>query len=595
MTSTELNTFYTQRHAAFAATLATHRKKINNVSNIRLATAVVFLVVLYVGLSKDNLYLYGALALLAAFIALVKYHAQLFDLQVHLENLVRLNEGERKSLTGDHVAFPSGIEFTDPHHPYTHDLDIFGEGSLFQAVNRCNTLSGKKKFAHRLAHPLASAQDIVAYQQAVQALGGATDFRQHFQAAGMSADEKAGDREQLEAWLKQPAFLYGKTFYRYGLVIMPTVTVLLVIASFFVAQAKPWAILFALSQWAFLGFHLRKVNAFHDYISRKKNILRKYARLLHEMQRERFEAPLLQQLTHQAHEADVHVRTLAARVSALDARLNAMTSLVMNSLFLYDLRCVYKLEQWKAKHADQLISWLEAISETEVLCSLGTFAFNHPTFRYATIQEKLALEVKALGHPLISAEERIDNDLSVGAQQSVLVITGANMAGKSTFLRTIGINLVLALNGAPVCAEEFRCPVIGLRTGMRTADSLKDHQSYFYAELNRLKTIMDELRQDRPLLILLDEILKGTNSTDKQTGSIALVKQLLPHPCLALIATHDLALGELEQEYPEQVKSYCFEATIENDQLSFDYKLKPGLAQKMNATFLMKKMGIIPV
>lgn len=595
MTTAALDTFYTQRRAAFAASLTTLRRKIDNVSNVRLATAVLFLIVLYVGLAKDTVYLYGALALLLAFIALVKYHAQLFDQGVHLENLVGLNEGERKSLTGDHSAFPSGIEFTDPHHPYTHDLDIFGEDSLFQAVNRCNTLSGKKKFAHRLAYPLPSAPEIVAYQQAVQALAGATDFRQHFQAAGMRADEKAGDREQLEAWLKQPAFLYGKALYRYGLVIMPAVTVLLVIASFFVAQAKPWAILFALSQWAFLGFHVRKVNAFHDSISRKKNILRKYARLLHEMQRERFDAPLLQQLFLQAHEADVHVRTLAARVSALDARLNAMTMLVMNSLFLYDLRCVYRLEQWKAQHAGQLIPWLEAIRETEVLCSLGTFAFNHPAFCYATIQEKLAIEVKALGHPLISTYERVDNDLSVGARQSVLIITGANMAGKSTFLRTIGINLVLALNGAPVCAEAFRCPVIGLRTGMRTADSLKDHQSYFYAELNRLKTIMDELRQDRPLLILLDEILKGTNSTDKQAGSIAVVKQLLPHPCLALIATHDLALGELEHEYTEQVKSYCFEATIENDQLSFDYKLKPGLAQKMNATFLMKKMGIIPV
>jgi DNA mismatch repair ATPase MutS len=182
----------------------------------------------------------------------------------------------------------------------------------------------------------------------------------------------------------------------------------------------------------------------------------------------------------------------------------------------------------------------------------------------------------------------------LGNSQSVLIVTGANMAGKSTFLRTIGVNLVLALSGAPVCAQSFRCPVIHLRTGMRTADSLKDHQSYFYAELNRLKTIMDELRSDKPLLILLDEILKGTNSTDKQAGSIALVKQLLPHPCLAMVATHDLALGELQTEYPDRVKNYCFEATIENDQLSFDYKLKPGLAQKMNATFLMKKMGIIP-
>ena len=168
------------------------------------------------------------------------------------------------------------------------------------------------------------------------------------------------------------------------------------------------------------------------------------------------------------------------------------------------------------------------------------------------------------------------------------------MAGKSTFLRTLGLNMVLALNGAPVCAASFKCPVIDIRSGMRTADSLKDHQSYFFAELNRLKSIMADLRAEKPLLILLDEILKGTNSNDKQAGSIALVKQLLPHPCLAVIATHDLALGELEQEYPEKVKNYSFEATIEDDILSFDYKLKLGIAQKMNASYLMRKMGIIP-
>lgn len=167
------------------------------------------------------------------------------------------------------------------------------------------------------------------------------------------------------------------------------------------------------------------------------------------------------------------------------------------------------------------------------------------------------------------------------------------MAGKSTFLRTLGVNLVLALNGAPVCAMEFCCPVINLRTGMRTTDSLKDHQSYFYAELQRLKVIVEDLRSGKPLLVLLDEILKGTNSTDKLAGSVALVKQLMQYPCLVVVATHDLALGNLETEFPNTVINYHFEPTIENDQLSFDYRLKRGIAEKMNATFLMKKMGIV--
>jgi DNA mismatch repair ATPase MutS len=298
-------------------------------------------------------------------------------------------------------------------------------------------------------------------------------------------------------------------------------------------------------------------------------------------------------LGEQAREAGEKVLQLASLVSALDARLNSMTNLVVNSLLLYDLQCVYRLEKWKTENASGLLGWINTTRETEVLCSFGTFSFNHPDFTFPQINQEQNLSAKAMGHPLLSSDERVVNDLQMDRNQSIMIITGANMAGKSTFLRSLGVNIVLALAGGPVCAAEFHCPLIEMRSGMRTADSLKDHQSYFYAELDRLKSIMDELRAGKPLLILLDEILKGTNSTDKQTGSVALVKQLVEQPCLVLIATHDLALGDLASVFPGRIANYCFEANIENDQLSFDYKLKPGLAQKMNATFLMKKMGII--
>lgn len=593
MTQEQLQSFYTTRKLTFSESLSSIRKKINLVSNIRLATAITFLIIIYFGFTQHNL-LYLAALLLVLFVILVRRHSILFDEKTHLENLVALNDAESKAATGDYASLQTGVEYTDPHHPYSHDLDIFGEGSLFQYINRSNTLGGKRKFADRLLSPLPSSESIYEQQEAIQELSALTDFRQHFQAAGKEIDEQRDDRAQLQAWLAQPAFLYGKPAYKYLLAIFPVVTIALIILAFFVPALKGYAILSALAQWAILGFHIKRVNAFHDYISRKKNILQKFARLLHYLQRNAFKAPLLKRLSEHAHEADVKVKSLASLVSSLDARLNAMTTLVVNSLLLYDLQCVYRLERWKADHAEKLLAWLNTVDEIEVLGSFGTFAFNHPNFQYATIHENLSIEIEELCHPLIRETERVANDLTLGNNQSVLIVTGANMAGKSTFLRTIGVNLVLALSGAPVCAQSFRCPVIHLRTGMRTADSLKDHQSYFYAELNRLKTIMDELRSDKPLLILLDEILKGTNSTDKQAGSIALVKQLLPHPCLAMVATHDLALGELQTEYPDRVKNYCFEATIENDQLSFDYKLKPGLAQKMNATFLMKKMGIIP-
>lgn len=593
MIQSELLSYYQKRRRDFTALLDQARSKINVVSNLRILVAVIFLAVFYFAIYTASLF-YIEILLLILFIVLVKWHTLLFEKKTHLENLVTINELESEAVKGNDSKFSSGVEFINPVHPYSHDLDIFGEGSLYQSINRCNTIHGRKEMAQRLSVPLASADEIRTTQLSVQELAMKTDFRQHFQAAGMEIEEQQHDREQLLAWLKQPSFLYSKPFYKFFLPIFSVITVALVIASFFFVAAKSLAILFALTQWGMLGFHIKKVNAFHEYISKKKIILQKYAHLLFYLQQEKFSSSHLKKLSDSANQADVKVKSLASLVSSLNARLNAMTNLVVNSLLFYDLQCVYRLEKWKHENASNLKTWLEAVSETEVLCSVGTFSFNHPNFIYPAISEELAIETKELGHPLILANECVTNDVLVGKNQSVLIITGANMAGKSTFLRTIGVNLVLALSGAPVCAKEFRCPIINMRSGMRTADSLKDHQSYFYAELNRLKTIMDELRSDKPLFILLDEILKGTNSTDKQSGSIALVKQLLPHPCLALIATHDLALGKLEHEYPSKIKNFCFEANIENDQLSFDYKLKPGLAQKMNATFLMKKMGIIP-
>ncbi len=592
MTSIDLIAFYQKRKENFERTLTEVKKQINVISNFRIFTAILFIASLFFGFSY-HLVLIASFFLLILFVYLVVKHNSLFDQKVHLQNLVKINYLERQSLSGDHTGFLSGSEFIDPRHPYSHDLDIFGDGSLFQAINRCNTIHGKKFMAQRLRCALDSKEEILAQQEAVRELSLKTDFRQHFQAAGIEIDEQPGDHEQLLEWLKQPPFLYNSVFYKFLLIVLPLLTVAAVAMAFVITSVKPFAILLVLTQWVILGFHAKKVNAFHEYVSKKKYALEKYASILHYFGKEKFSSDILKTFSKQANDADVKIKSLATLVSYLNARLNFLTSVFVNSLFLYDLQCIYRLEKWKYENSGFLKIWLDVIRETEVLCSLGTFAFNHPTFVYPTINSELEIKATSLGHPLLSTNECVTNDLYLGKGQSILIITGANMAGKSTFLRTAGINLVLALAGAPVFSNQFSCPIINLRTGMRTADSLKDHQSYFYAELDRLKTIMDELRSDKPLFILLDEILKGTNSTDKQSGSIALVKQLLPHPCLALIATHDIVLGDLENQFPDHIRNYYFEANIENDQLSFDYKLKLGIAQKMNATFLMKKMGII--
>ena len=438
-----------------------------------------------------------------------------------------------------------------------------------------------------------TSEDIKERQDAIREVAAKYEFRHEIQALSMQIDEEADTQRQLQHWLSEPSFVFGKPGYKLTLNIFPAVTLTLVVTAFFVEGLTMFAVLAAGLQWLILGFHLRRVNEFHQYISRKKYILEKYARILFSIRKENYSSALMQKLGGRAQEADEKVRKLASLLSAFDARLNSMTNLVLNSLLLYDLQCVYRLEKWKSENASQLAGWINTIHESEVLCSFGTYAFNNPHFAFPEINQELRLSAKELGHPLLDETERVSNDLHLDPGQSIMIITGANMAGKSTFLRSLGVNVVLALSGGPVCAKEFYCPLIDVRSGMRTADSLKEHQSYFYAELDRLKSIMDELREGKPLLILLDEILKGTNSTDKQTGSVALVKQLVEHPSLVLIATHDLALGDLENVYPGRILNYSFEANIENEQLSFDYKLKRGLAQKMNATFLMRKMGII--
>jgi DNA mismatch repair ATPase MutS len=593
MIHTETARFYENKKSFYTGALGAIRKKINVISNIRLAIAVIFLIVFYLGFSTHSLF-YLLPFVLFVFALFVRKHSALFKEKIHIENLLQIQKDELLSLAGDFSHNSSGSEFIDVHHPYSHDLDIFGESSLYQYLNRSNTRSGKKMMADRLSTKPGFVSEVELRQHAARELASKPDFCQEVQALSLRIEEGTNDRSQLEHWLLQPSFIYGRGIYKLALNILPVLTVGIVCAAFFIDGLTAYAVLSAGLQWVFLGFHLRKVNLFHEYISGKKNTLGKYGDILFYIRQENFSSELMQKLGARAEEGDEKMKQLSSLMRSFDARLNIMTNLFINSLLLYDLQCVYRLEKWKAENAKHLLRWIDTVHETEVLCSFGTFAFNHPMFVFPRVNTDQKLSVSGLGHPLLDEKDRVLNDTYLDPDRSIMIITGANMAGKSTFLRSLGVNIVLALAGAPACARDFDCPLIEIRSGMRTADSLRENQSYFFAELDRLKSIMDELRRGTPLLVLLDEILKGTNSTDKQAGSVALVKQLAGHPCLVVIATHDLALGDLEHLYPGRILNYSFEANIENDQLSFDYKLKRGIAQKMNATFLMRKMGIIP-
>jgi len=287
------------------------------------------------------------------------------------------------------------------------------------------------------------------------------------------------------------------------------------------------------------------------------------------------------------------VKKLSKLLNLFDQRLNMLLGVVFNGLFLFDFIMLRFLEKWKEKNSAQILEWIELIGWIDAQVSLAGFAFNHPGFVVPDLTEtQEIMDLQGLGHPLIPDHKRVVNSLRIEGEK-VAVITGANMAGKSTFLRSLGINMVLAYTGCPVCAEKFQSGFKGLFSSMRTADSLKDEESYFLAEIRRLHLIVKRMERGEPMLILLDEVLKGTNTTDKKRGSVGLIKRTLQYPVHIFIATHDLSLGELEKEHPGEVVNYCFESYIEGMDLTFDYSLRKGIATNMNASFLMKQMGIM--
>jgi DNA mismatch repair ATPase MutS len=340
----------------------------------------------------------------------------------------------------------------------------------------------------------------------------------------------------------------------------------------------------------------KKVASLYRSASRHFRILRTYWKILRDIEKENFESPRLTSLQGELwageSTASFAIKKLAVLLEWLDARSSEFMHSLLNNLLLWDLQCVYRLENWKRKYAARTGLWLEVMGEIEVLSCLANLAFNHPDWAFPQIRaDGFCFKASSLGHPLIAGEERVANDFSMEAQGSLFIVTGPNMAGKSTFLRTLGVNSVLAFAGAPVCASTMEVSFFQLLTSMKSSDSLDKHLSLFYAELQRLKLVLDSLQSGPPVFFLIDEMLKGTNALDRHKGSVALIKQFLRSKATGIVATHDLDLAYLEKEYP-QVKNFHFDSQIKGEALYFDFKLKPGICESFNALILMKKIGI---
>jgi hypothetical protein len=598
MNRNQITEDYKNRTVKYYNDAARLRRKITVISFLRL-----FLFIGGIALSVVCFNLgaiYGAAAVLisiSAFLFLVKLYNDLLDDADFSSKMSAVNLNEALAMEGDWSAFDGGEKWIDTSHDFSNDIDLFGKDSLFQYLNRTFTGYGREVFAGWLADPYILARNLAGRQEAVKELSGCLEWRQEFMAKGISKALEKSDIKSLIEWLNKDEFIFTSIFRRSLIILLPAITVSTLVMV--IAGILPYQIFITLFMLNLMltGIGLRQTNRIHNLLSKKYEFLSSFYKLLTHFENRQFDSVVLSGirsgLTGGADSAAMKIRKLSGVIRSFDSRLNVFAGFLLNGIILWDFHCIRVLEKWKKNSAANLPGWLESCGEIEAYCSLAAFSYNNQGFAWPVPSDDGAIiDSIQLGHPLISEDHRICNDFSVPAPGKIDIITGANMAGKSTFLRTVAVNLILAMAGAPVCAQEMRFRAVKLFTSMRTTDSLSQSESYFYAELKRLKTLKDRLKVEKDMFFILDEILKGTNSADKSTGSRLFLKKLTEFGASGMIATHDTSLGEMEKENPGKISNKCFEIEIEGDRISFDYRLRDGITTRMNAALLMKEMGI---
>lgn len=574
------------------------KKKLYTIGTIRLILFIATILLAYFLRTYGGGVVIATLLIgLIVFFVLVVQYNKYHKKKDYLETSIACNENELKALDYDFSAFDGAPEKINANHNFSLDLDIFGKNSLFQAINRTCTNFGKKVLIEWFEKPLRDSQAIENRQEAIRELSKKPSFTHHFQVIGLTHPGKDSDYSEIKEFIESPDFITSRKLWKFLYILIPLlwiISIILVSTSVIHGLSLVWIYIVTL---LISEVKAKQVNHLQRITGKKVNILHSYSGLIQAVEQEEINSPPLKELQavflKNGEKASIKFKKLAQLANELEQRANLLIHLLFNPLLLWDIKKSIQLEEWKEKQGKNLIDWIETLGKFDSYCSLGIFSFNHPDYIFPTLTDSyFEMEGKELGHPLLNRNSCITNDIEIQKHPFFLIITGANMAGKSTYLRTVGVNFFLACIGAPVYAKSLSLYPAQLITSLRTSDSLNDNESYFFAELKRLKMIIDELHAGEKLFIVLDEILKGTNSIDKQKGSLALIQQFLHLNSCGIIATHDLLLGSLEKQFPDNVKNYRFEADIQNDKLSFSYKLREGIAQNMNASFLMQKMGI---
>lgn len=534
------------------------------------------------------------------FLVLVKVDSVQSARREFLQRKLEINREELRVLDFDFANRGDGAEYAHLSPHLMADFDIVGGGSLFQYLNRSVTRKGEGLFVDNLCREELDADKIRLKQLAIKELAEKVEFVQDFRTRGGFFTECDEEFKYLQRWTGEREDANSYRIVKILSIVVPAISIawLVLYMTGVLAFQTIWSALIVniiLSSW-----NMRAINRNHARLGRATKVIKKYSQLIAMIEGEEFKSEYLNEvkgeLSVEGSSASAQIGKLRKLLNLFDNRNNLFSILVLNGVYGFNLQIFRSLLSWKCKYGTEVERWIDAISKFDALLGYGVYAYNSTgvtTFPTINSGEGFSIAAKGVAHPLIADKVRVANDITISKSPSIIIITGANMAGKSTFLRTVAVNMILGMNGSVVAATGFSFTPSKILSSIKIQDSLAKNESYFYAEISRLKDIVTEVSEGSLKLVVLDEILRGTNNKDKQIGSLGLLQKLINNNAIVFIATHDLVIGELEQKYPDIATNYCFEVELEDNRLIFDYKLKGGVSQKLNASFLLREMGLI--
>jgi hypothetical protein len=592
---------YEQRIAVAQTEADKNKKLANTYSLYRLVVFGLFIIFVCVAIAADEILIivFSLAILVICFSWLIKRQRQFETLRNYFLDIKKINENEIANIQTYANMYDKGDSFINDSHYYTSDLDIFGSNSVFQLVNRAATFPGVVKLARWLNKP-AEKEVIISRRQAINEIAEKNDWKIDIQANLLfSLNQQKEQIKNLVTYLKLPVELEDEKWLSFYTKVAPWLLLCVIIYSIFYLPARYFVPVLALINYRMISSRSKIVDKTDLIAGRIGVTLEHFVIAFRRIEDEEWESVYLKNLSEKIKNGldggiSLKIMQLSQLINKLNYRLNVLVKFVLNMVFLWDIRQIIAIENWKKTNHQSIETAFDVIAEFEALISLASLRINNPKWCLPEIIEGdgYTIIAKDLAHPLISNNKRIGNDYELDDTFKIDIITGSNMAGKSTFLRTIGINTVLALCGAPVCASDMKVSVITVITYMRIKDSLNESTSTFKAELDRLQMLLAAVEGNKKVFFLIDEMLRGTNSVDKYLGSKAVIQQLISKKGVGMVATHDLQIAELETKYPDYIRNFYFDIQIKDGEMLFDYQMKHGECKTFNASLLLKQIGI---